>query len=549
MNYEKVSPMLAAVLADFERTGRPGLRPHVSNLGLVSTEPTARPARVVVFLHVDAQADLEDLSEYGVEVNAGEGPIRTGIVPLDGIERLSEDPAVTRIVPARRLRPLLDVAVPAVGVPAMRKRGRLSGKGVVIGTVDTGIQASHPSFKGRVARIWDQTMAGGKGVAEGRYGVELSGAMCDLSKDTIGHGTHVAGIAAGADRTYTGVAPRAQLVIVKSDLLTAHIADGIRYIFRVASQLGCPAVVNLSLGGHDDAHDGTDSLSAVIDASVGPGRIVCCAAGNEGNDNIHAQVLAHQGVTRTIACAIDSPGPGELPIVANVNGWYSGADRIDVAVVGPSGTQTPFQPIISKGSPVRDYSLTDGVVRITSPGPDPANGDHNFIVQIQPAPAPLSPPPSPVPGGWRIRLNGVKVVHGRVDVWVIDDVALFTGRAVQDSMKVGSPGAATRAITLASYTTRVAWKDPAGKDHLLGLELYDISDFSSEGPGRDGAQKPDLAAPGAAHRAAADRIGHLSQWRAAAHLRHRRNAHIRPNWLAGADERMRPTRQKLRARR
>jgi subtilisin family serine protease len=124
----------------------------------------------------------------------------------------------------------------------------------------------------------------GPGVAEGSYGLELSGASNESSKDTDGHGTHVAGIAAGAGAKYGGVAPKATLVIVKTDFQDAQIAEGIRYVFRVAGELGLPAVVNLSLGGHFDAHDGSDSLSQLINQESGPGRIVCCAAGNEGSD-------------------------------------------------------------------------------------------------------------------------------------------------------------------------------------------------------------------------------------------------------------------------
>ena len=65
------------------------------------------------------------------------------------------------------------------------------------------------------------------------------------------------------------------------------IADAVRYIFRVADEQQAPAVINLSIGGHDDAHDGSDLLCQVIDEASGPGRIVRCAAGNEGDDNIH----------------------------------------------------------------------------------------------------------------------------------------------------------------------------------------------------------------------------------------------------------------------
>lgn len=502
MRYEKLTPTLAMAAHDFERGGVRALEVHRANLGLVSVDDTPKPARVVVFLHTEPGADLSHLAELGVEVNdAGSGTgVRTGILPLERLGDVTEDPAVARVIPAHRLRPLLDVAVPAVKVPAFRARGGLTGKGVVVGVVDTGIEAGHPSFAGRVLRIWDQTLSG-PGVPEGGYGVELSGPTLTLSRDTHGHGTHVAGIAAGADETYGGVAPEADLVIVKTDLMDAHIADGIRYVFRVAKQLKRPAVVNLSLGGHADGHDGTDALAAVIDEQSGPGRIVCCAAGNEGNLNIHAQVLMREGRTRTIAFATLRRLPNEPPFVAAFNGWYPGDDDLSVAVVSPTDQQTPFQPVLKQGSPVRDYTLQgEGAVRIITPGPDPANGDHNFIVMIEPEAVPPPPPGSPPAPRrpWRIRLEGTRVTKGTVDVWSVDDsVAQFTGPAAVDSMKVGTPGAATQAITLASFTARVEWKDIFGEPHAAGLELDDISDFSSEGPRRDGVRKPDLALPGA----------------------------------------------------
>ncbi len=492
MRYEKLSPALAAAVDDFRRSGRPGLAAHGRAMALVTFERAVKPARVVVFLHTDG-SPLDHLGALGVEVNPGPGALLTGIVPLDSLDALSEDPSILRIVPARPLRLLMDVAGRAANVPAFRNRTGLTGRGVVVGIVDSGIEVGHDSFAGRIHRVWDQTLSGA-GVPEGRYGVELTGSTPSLSRDTVGHGTHVAGIAAGAHELYGGVAPEARLVLVKTDLLTAHVADGVRYIFRTAADLGLPAVVNLSLGGQDDSHDGTDSMSQVIDEAVGPGRIVCCAAGNEGNDDIHAQVEVREGGTRTIACSVGRRATGEPPVMATLTGWYAGADLLEVAVVAPSGMRTSFQPVITGGSPVRSHTFAEGSVRIITPGPDAANGDHNFVVQIEPSP---TAPDGPAPG-WRVRLKGRRVTDGTVHVWSVDGrLAQLSGRAVADSVKIGSPGAATGAVTVGSYTSKTTWEDVWGHPHQAGLDLDDISDFSSEGPRRDGHEKPDLVAPGA----------------------------------------------------
>ncbi|MFP5318328.1 MAG: S8 family peptidase [Acidimicrobiia bacterium] len=493
MQYSKLGPTLAQVLDDYRDQGRPGLAAHVPNMGLVTAvEDSPKPPRVVAFIHCEEDLPRDAFAHLGVEINSGTGRVRTGIVPLDALDELTESEAVERVVPAGRLEALMDVAGPEVGVPTLHAGG-LTGEGVIVGVVDTGIDVKHPAFDGRVLRVWDQTLPG-PGVPEGPYGAEFTGPLMQVAQDTHGHGTHVSGIAAGADPNFLGVAPGADIVMVKSDLLTAHIADGVRYLFRVAEDMGRPAVVNLSLGGHGDAHDGTDSLSLLIDALTGPGRIVCCAAGNEGNDPIHAQVDVNAGSWRAISCVVAVPRPGAPATVATFNGWYEGQDTMEVAVVSPSGASTPYQPVITQGSPSRTYAVPEGSVRIVTPGPDPSNGDHSFLVIIASAP----PPNTPRPQSWRLKLKGADVTDGRVDVWtVFSDVALFAGGAVKDSVKVGSPGCASSAVTVAAYTTRNWWDDlVGGGPHETGEELHDVSSFSSEGPRRDGVEKPDVAAPG-----------------------------------------------------
>jgi subtilisin family serine protease len=491
MQPEKISAGLLVALESYQAEGSEALTPLKRSLGIISSEDTLKPTRTVVFIYCDQQANLDHLSEYGIRVNQSTGSVRTAILPIESLDPLSEEPAVHRIKPSRYLRLLMDVAPGKVNLPQFKTTTGLSGKGVIIGILDSGIDPNHPAFQGRILRIWDQELPG-SGVSEGTYGIELTGSQLTTSRDTEGHGTHVAGIAAGVDSTYGGVAPGAEYVIVKSDLQDAHIADGIRYIFRVAGELGRPAVVNLSLGGHADAHDGTDSLSKIIDAESGSGRIVCCAAGNEGNDNIHGQAVVLPSSTRTMRFNVPNRGVG----VAWLNGWYPGNCAFEVSVRTPGGFITPFQPIITGDNPAQSYTLTDARVTIATPGPDPANGDHNFFVQIS------GVGNLPVKGGiWQLRLRNTSTTEGRVDVWTLDGQSIpqviFTGTSAKDSMKIGSPGASKRAITVASYTTKVEYTDIDNKKREIGLDLDDISDFSSEGPLRDGEQKPDLAAPGA----------------------------------------------------
>lgn len=489
MRPEKLSPGLLLAYQDYQGEGAQALTTHKRSLGLITPKNNVKPPRSVVFVYCDENADLSHLAERGITVNQTTGNVRTAYLPIEGLDPLSDDPEVQRIKPSRKLHLRMEVAPGKVNLPQFKTRTKLTGKGVVVGVLDTGIDPKHPAFAGRILRIWDQTLPG-PGVKEGGYGAEFSGAQLSVSRDTDGHGTHVAGIAAGADTQYTGVAPEADLVIVKSDLQDAHIADGIRYIFRVARELKRPAVVNLSLGGHADAHDGSDSLSKIIDAESGPGRIVCCAAGNEGNDNIHGQTIVTPGNMNTMRFRVPNNQVG----IAWLNAWYPGNSALEVSLRSPNGFVTPFQPIIKNGNPAKDYNLPDARVQIVTPGPDPANGDHNFFVQIRGTGV------TPVMGGvWQLRVRNTSQRDARLDIWTLDDVSsvFFTGTSVQDAMKIGSPGAASKAITVAAYTTKNKYTDIDAQAREVGLGLNTISDFSSEGPLRNNKQKPDIAAPGA----------------------------------------------------
>ncbi|MDZ8109163.1 MAG: S8 family peptidase [Nostoc sp. DedQUE12a] len=489
MRHDKLSPGLLLAFQDYQNEGEQGLVTHKRSLGIIAHKTTVKPTKSVVFLYCDSDADLSYLSQYNIEVNQNSGSVRTAFLPINALDVLSEEDTIQRIKPSRKLHLRMDVAPGKVKLPEFKNQTGLTGKGVIVGIIDSGIDPKHPAFAGRILHIWDQTLPG-PGVAEGRYGAEFSGAQLTISQDTDGHGTHVAGIAAGADATYSGVAPEAELVVVRSDLQDAHIADAVRYIFRVARELGRPAVVNLSLGGHADAHDGSDSLSKVVDAQTGPGRIVCCAAGNEGSINIHGQATIPSDRTRGMRFNVPLNQVG----IVWLNGWYSKDGELEVSVRSPNGFVTPFQKIITDGNPTQEHQLPDARVEIVTPGPDQANGDRNFFVQIR------GIGPSQVMGGiWQLRLRNTSATETRVDVWTLDDTSsvFFTGKSINDAVKIGSPGAASSAITVAAYTTKAKYTDIDNEVREMGLDLDTISEFSSEGPLRNDAQKPDIAAPGA----------------------------------------------------
>ncbi len=183
-----------------------------------------------------------------------------------------------------------------------------TGKGVIMGYIDTGIDWGHEDFwnedsLNRVLRIWDQNLSTGSAPQPYNYGSVYDSSHINAincpSIDTQGHGSMVAGQGSGngrANGTNKGMAPDCDIVVVKSNFSapnwTLTVADGIDYIFKVADSLGKPAVINLSLGTYLGSHDGNDAASAMIESLLDehPGRIVISAAGNGGTEPpFHAQ--------------------------------------------------------------------------------------------------------------------------------------------------------------------------------------------------------------------------------------------------------------------
>ncbi|SDP96840.1 Subtilase family protein [Actinopolyspora xinjiangensis] len=198
MEYRKISPSLVRAYDTYLESGWEGLSSRADRQGLagfIAPPDAAQSARVVVNLLCSENADLTDLID--VDIDEGGQRVRTATLPLDALERLSEHPHVEWISQDEHVELHLDVAAGKVGLPDYRTRTNISGKGVIIGIVDTGIDATHADFTGRVQRIWDQTVSG-NGVPEGKYGREYTGSDVTKSQDTDGHGTQVAGVAAGA---------------------------------------------------------------------------------------------------------------------------------------------------------------------------------------------------------------------------------------------------------------------------------------------------------------------------------------------------------------
>ncbi|MEY3049938.1 MAG: hypothetical protein RL365_1976 [Bacteroidota bacterium] len=177
-----------------------------------------------------------------------------------------------------------------------------TGKGIIMGVIDQGIDFNHPDFKTatgktRVLRYWDHSVNGANPPQPYNYGIvwdssSINAGTCTSLETVTAHGTTVAGMAAGnarANLKNKGAAPEVDLIVVETNFnlpnWTLTIADACDYIFKVADSMGKPAVINISLGDYLGSHDGNDPAADLIESllDLSPGRIVVSAAGNAGN--------------------------------------------------------------------------------------------------------------------------------------------------------------------------------------------------------------------------------------------------------------------------
>ena len=509
------------------------------------------------------------LLSAGATVGARAGDIVTARVPLDALDTLLAAPAIRAMELAVPLRPLArfplrpghgaghskavgagstaptapdapaalnDSANADAGFDAVRSRvgeawEGLAGDGVVIGIYDSGLDLRHEDFlrpdgTTRVLFAWDQTGNGAGPGALGEhtftYGTECSGALIDSGdcpmEDRSGHGTHVAGTAAGDGSAtgqgqpawrFPGGAPAADLIVVKGGDAEFHgdrLVDGVAYIFERAAAVGKPAVVNISLSSQTGPHDGTTLLEEALDQLTGPGRIIVSGTGNSGdhrntfpvaiNGPNHARDRAG-GPTQGVRIPPYTPNEGEVNDAVLLELWYDGADSIAITVRSPRGQSVT----VATGDSAS--LLTDGgaiAVLNAVDGPAPTNGDHAAIIGIVDAEAAF-PPDS---GLWEIDVAPVAIHDdGEYHLWLTG--ATFVGEVVtrlegstSNRFLVGVPASADRVLATGAHVTRHQWLGAGGQVQAYPAQeaLGDIAYFSSPGPRRDGVVKPDVTAPG-----------------------------------------------------
>lgn len=415
-------------------------------------------------------------------------------------------------------------------------KANLTGKGTIVGVIDTGIDWKHQDFRradgtSRVLAIWDMTddsyadagvgtspptLPGGETLFGTIYTNKqindaLKGKGAVNAKDTFGHGTAVAGTAAGNGAgKLSGVAPDADLIIVRAGDCGGFSDDyiyGAAWIVETAKLRKRPVVVNLSLGGHYSAHDGTQVEEKLLNSLTGkgkPGVVFTVSAGNEGEQNMHAAGVF--GANR--------PGQEDIdgaPVITNVFGggtwmlgvfdarddWGMYVRSMQSEMQDDEGNQVGFSIFKQGGKLQYQYGGEGAEPEWFKRYAETAVAAAKLGAQSKTASDWLT---LNLPQGtyaiWGFGTTS-KVINGNYNLYLPGNWSAGFVTSTFKSGMVGSPGNATNVITVGAYNFRRDWLNNTGSETLFNFAVGDIAGYSSPGGRRalDKVVKPDIAAP------------------------------------------------------
>lgn len=385
----------------------------------------------------------------------------------------------------------------------------LRGQGVLIGIVDSGIDYTNDVFKyedgtSKIVSIWDQTIQGSP-PDNYKYGTEYSNEQINEALNSVnpfnivptidetGHGTFLAGIAAGREdvpNNFIGAAPDSMIVVVKLKQAkkcikevyfiedettlpvyqTNDVMTGVDYLVQKGLELGMPISIIIGLGSNVGAHDGTGVLEQYLaDVGLRRGHVVSVAAGNEAISGQHYKGIFLNGEkTKDIEINVAKNESGFLIYI-----WNEVPDKMSVSVTSPSGESVPRIPLrVTKGKRI-ELIFEDTSVYIQYDLVEKRTGDQYTIIRIE----------RPSQGIWRITLHGDLIVNGTFNMW------LPRKGYIKDETRFLRPNPFTT-ITYPSSTIYVM--TVGAYNHI------DDSIFIESGRGltRDLELKPDIVAPG-----------------------------------------------------
>lgn len=365
------------------------------------------------------------------------------------IDRLMREVPAIIFIETRTLYVLQDLSPSDVdGINQLKTNAylNLTGRGVVVGIIDTGINYLNREFireddTSRILGIWDQSI---QSDTQSQYYIgtiysneEINRAIqanlkgenpYDIvpSRDVIGHGTQMAGIigARGYNGQMTGVANDCDFLVVKllespnyKKILrennlpdvpvynSSEVLSAIEYLRNMSNILRRPLVVYLGVGSTDGSHDGYNITARHITALASRGGTVyVVGTGNQGNSEGHTVgFIENEGGIDTAELLV----PKELKSFT-LYIWIEKPNRMSISIVSPNGEDTGFLVNQIKSINNRTFYLINTDLEVRGYDPESLTGHQLYSLKFTDI----------KPGIWKFRLKGQNLTNGRYDIWL-----------------------------------------------------------------------------------------------------------------------------------
>lgn len=384
----------------------------------------------------------------------------------------------------------------------------LKGEGILMGFVDTGIDYRNPVFSNgeansRILRLWDQTIRTGTKPEGFLYGSEYT--TQDLNEalrmenpldrvpsvDENGHGTFVAGVAAGSPdvaNDFSGAAPYTDIAVVKLKPAKQNLRDfyfipkdavaysegdimaAIAYLNKLAMELNKPLVLYLGMGTNMGSHGGSGPLSSYLDSiAMKRNHAVVIAAGNEANSRHHfLGSISQEGDSETVEISV-----GESVAGFTVELWARAPEIYSVAIISPTGEQIQRISPRQTNREVHQFVFEETTVSVDYRIVGERSGDQLVFIRFE----------KPTKGLWDIVVYADSIVDGHYHMWLplrefVSGEVFFIRSNPDVTLTV--PASAEVPMTVGAYSAET------------GSLFLD----SSRGYTLTGNVKPDFVAPG-----------------------------------------------------
>lgn len=386
--------------------------------------------------------------------------------------------------------------------------GGYTGKNVIFGFLDTGIDYRHPAFlhangQSRILAVWDQTDRTGTPPAQFPYGSLYTKSDLDAAlesgdplslvpvTDPDGHGTYVAGVAGGtpdASAGFLGVAPEADFAVVKLKPAKQNLKDfylvssnapvfeeddllsAMHFLNETAAAEGKPLVLCLALGTNQGSHSGTLPVSLTL-ARYGntPGVIPVCATGNEGNASHHYYGSVSETYTPKNVEFLVSEGNRGFTLEL----WGQAPQLFSVGFRSPGGETIPRIPVSLNQEQRITFVLERTVIYVNYEVVQATTGSQLILIRML----------DPTPGIWTLQVYRAFPSPPDFHIWLP-----ITGFSTSD-------------VTFLEPDPYTTLTTPSATVPVLSPSTYQAANnsFSPEsgrGFTRLGEIKPDFAAPG-----------------------------------------------------